>query len=63
VLKLCFEHQIDYCSYHDTGGAVSSQSTASSVRSVNKDYATLVAEQLQQASVTRQQQVAPLLFT
>ena len=41
-----------------TGGAVSSQSTVSSVRTVNQDYASCVAELLQQASAARQLQVA-----
>jgi hypothetical protein len=42
-------------------GAVSGQSAVSSVRSVNKDYLSFVAELLQQTSAARQQQVLQLL--
>jgi hypothetical protein len=52
--KLIFD-QLDCVA--DTGGAVSSQSTVSSVRTVNQDYASCVAELLQQASAARQLQV------
>ncbi len=38
-------------------GAVSGQSSVSGVRSVSKDYASYVSEQLQHASAYRQQQV------
>jgi hypothetical protein len=44
------------------GAAVSGQSTASSVRTVNQDYVSFVKEQLQLASTSRIQQVISVCF-
>jgi hypothetical protein len=47
----------DCCSVVYACAAVGGQSSVSGVRSVSKDYASYVSEQLQNASVSRQQQV------
>ena len=62
VCVVIFAASFLFLSIVTCGSTVGGQSAVSSVRSVNKDYLSFVAELLQQTSAARQQQVCPLLL-